>query len=109
MKTLALAALMAGGVMSAQPVAHAAAMPRGPLPALVTQHGGGGSWGGTWSGGNRNGNGNGNITVANSPSFVNGVQNVVVSANVRSQTQVAKCRRPHGPCTIFQKIRGRGR
>jgi hypothetical protein len=92
---LALAALMSGAALSAQSTAQAAVTPHGS-PALTLAMQG-------WDGGNRNGNGNGNITVANSPSFVHGVQNIVVSANVRSKTQVALCRKPRGHCKIIQR------
>ncbi|WP_327048367.1 hypothetical protein OG320_11105 [Microbispora sp. NBC_01189] len=92
---LALAALMAGTALSAQSIAQAAVIPQGsPAHTLAVQG---------WGGGNRNGNGKGNITVANSPSFVDGVQNIVVSANVRSKTQAGFCRTPRGHCKIIQR------
>ncbi|XVQ85374.1 hypothetical protein ACQP2K_42370 [Microbispora siamensis] len=92
---LALAALMSGTALSAWSTAQAAVIPQGSPASTLAAQG--------WDGGNRNGNGRGNLTVANSPSFVDGVQNIVVSVNVRSKTQAGFCRTPRGHCKIIQR------
>ena len=92
---LALAALMSGTALSARSTAQAAVVPQGFPASILAVQG--------WDGGNHNGNGRRNLTVANSPSFVHGIQNIVVSTNVRSRTQAGFCRTPRGHCRIIQR------